>query len=455
MHIVLRLRVHCRAVFDDLSERLRSVLGRLSGRGRVTEADVDAAMREVRLALLEADVNFRVVKDFIARVRERAVGVEVLGSLNAGQQVIKIVHEELTATLGAGDRAFHMSGSPAVVMLLGLQGSGKTTSAAKLARHITRQGRRPMLVAADPYRPAAADQLETLGRQIDIPVHRARAGTGTLDICRGAIAAARQAARDVVIIDTAGRTSIDQPLMDEIRQLSAILEASETLLVVDAMAGQESVSVAQAFAEAAPVTGLVLTKIDGDARGGAALSISAVTGLPVKFLGTGERTDALEPFHPDRLAGRILGMGDMLTLIEKAKSEITEEEVESLTVRMKKGELTLDDFLAQYQRIKRMGPIGNLLGMLPGLSQIKKQLNVDEMDEDFFKHTEAIIMSMTKAERANPDLIDGSRRRRIAAGSGMQPADVNRVIKQFREAKKIMQMISTGRGSKITTPSLR
>ena len=443
MHIVLRLRVHCRAVFDDLSERLRSVLGRLSGRGRVTEADVDAAMREVRLALLEADVNFRVVKDFIARVRERAVGVEVLGSLNAGQQVIKIVQEELTATLGAGDRAFHMSGSPAVVILLGLQGSGKTTSAAKLARHITRQGRRPMLVAADPYRPAAADQLETLGRQIDIPVHRARAGTGTLDICRGAIAAARQAARDVVIIDTAGRTSIDQPMMDEIRQLSVILEASETLLVVDAMAGQESVSVAQAFAEAAPVTGLVLTKIDGDARGGAALSISAVTGLPVKFLGTGERTDALEPFHPDRLAGRILGMGDMLALIERAQDTFDEKQAEDVARKLQRNAFTLEDMLGQMQQLKRMGPIGQLVDLIPGMGGAAKEAQ-QAIDRGDLKRVEAIIQSMTPQERRDPDVLTGSRRRRIARGSGTSLQDVNRLLKQFGEMKKLMRQFGGG-----------
>ena len=321
-------------MFDDLSERLRGVLGRLTGHGRITEADVDAAMREVRLALLEADVNFRVVKDFVARVRERAVGADVLESLNAGQQVIKIVHEELTAILGAGDRTFHLTGSPAVVMLVGLQGSGKTTSAAKLARYITKQGRRPLLVAADPYRPAAADQLQTLGKQLDIPVYRAPNGTSVPDIAREAIDAARTQARDVLILDTAGRTSIDEEMLDEIRVLGRQMQPAETLLVVDAMVGQESVAVAQAFVDVAPVTGIVLTKIDGDARGGAALSISAVTGLPVKFLGTGERTDALEPFHPDRLAGRILGMGDVLTLIERAQENVDQKEAEELARKL-------------------------------------------------------------------------------------------------------------------------
>ena len=296
-------------MFDALSDRLRRTLGALTGRGRVTEADLDAAMREIRLALLEADVNFRVVKEFTARVRERAVGAEVLESLNAGQQVVKIVNDELTALLSAGDRAFHLSGSPAVVVLVGLQGSGKTTSAAKLARHVVKLGRRPILVAADPYRPAAVDQLKTLGASLGVPVFAAPAGTPVPDIGRLGLEAARREVRDTVILDTAGRLSVDAVLMAEITELTRVVRPVETLLVVDAMAGQEAVGVAQAFAAAVPLTGLVLTKIDGDARGGAALSISSVTGLPVKFLGTGEKTDALEPFHPDRLAGRILGMG--------------------------------------------------------------------------------------------------------------------------------------------------
>jgi len=438
-------------VFDDLSDRLRNVLGRLSGRGRVTESDVDAAMREVRLALLEADVNFRVVKDFIARVRERALGAEVLGSLNAGQQVIKIVHEELTAILGAGDRNFHLSGSPAVVMLVGLQGSGKTTSAAKLARHITRQGRRPMLVAADPYRPAAADQLETLGRQIDVPVHRPAQGTSVPDIGRDALAAARQQARDVLIIDTAGRTSIDQPLMEEIRRLSAALEVSETLLVVDAMVGQESVAVAQAFAEAVPVSGLVLTKIDGDARGGAALSIGAVTGLPVKFLGTGERTDALEPFHPDRLAGRILGMGDMLTLIERAQDTFDQEQAEDVARKLQRNAFTLEDMLGQMQQLKRMGPIGQLMELIPGMGGAAKDAQ-EAVDRGDLRRVEAIIQSMTPIERRDPDVLTASRRRRIARGSGTSLQDVNRLIKQFNEMKKFMRQFGGAGGKRPALP---
>ena len=438
-------------MFDALSDRLRGVLGKLTGRGRVTEAAVDAALREVRLALLEADVNFRVVKDFMTRVRGRAVGSEVLESLNAGQQVIKIVHEELTQMLGAGDRTFRLSGSPAVVTLVGLQGSGKTTSAAKLARHITRQGRRPMLVAADPYRPAAADQLETLGRQIDVPVHRAPSGTAVVDIARGAVAAARTAARDVLIIDTAGRTSVDETLMDEIRQLSRAMEASETLLVVDAMVGQESVAVAQAFAQAAPVTGLVLTKIDGDARGGAALSIGAVTGLPVKFFGTGERTDALEPFHPDRLASRILGMGDVMTLIERAQENVDQHQAEDMARKLQRNAFTLEDFLSQMQQLKKMGPIGQLLELMPGMGGAAKEAQ-QAVDRGDLKRVEAIIQSMTTAERRDPDLLSGSRKRRVARGSGTSLQEVNRLLKQFAEMKKLMRQLGGAGGKRSLLP---
>jgi len=434
------------AMFDDLSERLRGVLAKLTGHGRISEADVDAAMREVRLALLEADVNFRVVKDFVARVRERAVGQDVLDSLNAGQMVIKIVHEELTAILGAGDRTFRLAGSPAVVMLVGLQGSGKTTTAAKLARQLVRQGRRPLLVAADPYRPAAADQLQTLGKQIDVPVHRAPGGTKVLDIGRSAIAEAKKIGRDTVVLDTAGRTSIDQPLLDELRDLAKALQPAETLLIVDAMVGQESVAVAQAFAEAAPVTGLVLTKIDGDARGGAALSIGSVTGLPVKFLGTGEKTDALEPFHPDRLAGRILGMGDMLTLIERAQENVDQKQAEEMARKLQRNAFTLEDFLGQMQQIKKMGPIGGLLELIPGMGGAAKEAQ-QAVERGDLKRVEAIIQAMTVQERRDPDVLSGSRRRRVARGSGTSVADVNRLLKQFAEMKKLMRQLGGASGA--------
>jgi signal recognition particle subunit SRP54 len=431
-------------MFDALSDRLRRTLGSLTGRGRVSEADVEAAMREVRLALLEADVNFKVVKDFTARVRERAVGAEVLESLNAGQQVVKIVHEELTALLSGGDRTFHLSGSPAVVALVGLQGSGKTTSAAKLARHVVKLGRRPLLVAADPYRPAAVDQLRTLGRSLDLPVFAAPPGTPVPEIGRLALDAARREVRDTVIVDTAGRLTVDEALMAEIGELNRVVRPVETLLVIDAMVGQEAVAVAQAFAAAVPVTGLVLTKIDGDARGGAALSISAVTGLPVKFLGTGEKTDALEPFHPDRLAGRILGMGDVLTLVERAQEVFDAKQAEKAAARIGSGAFSLEDMLEQLQQVKKMGPLGQVVEMIPGLGGMAQQAQ-ESVDRGDLRRTEAIIHSMTLLERRDPDVLNASRRRRIAAGSGTSIAEVNRLVKQFGEMQKLMKQLRGGR----------
>jgi signal recognition particle subunit SRP54 len=431
-------------MFDALSERLRKTLGALTGRGRVSEADIDAAMREVRLALLEADVNFKVVKDFVARVRERATGVEILESLTAGQQVVKIVNEELVALLSAGDRTFHLTGNPAVVVLVGLQGSGKTTSAAKLARYVVKQGRRPILVAADPYRPAAADQLQTLGKSLDVPVFRAPTGTTVLAIATAGLEAARKQVRDTVIIDTAGRLTIDAPLMAEIADLSAALKPAETLLVVDAMTGQEAVHVAEAFAGVVPVTGLVLTKIDGDARGGAALSISAVTGLPVKFLGTGEKIDALELFYPDRLAGRILGMGDVLTLIERAQETYDEKQATRMTEKLRKNSFTLEDMLEQMEQVQKMGPMGQLIEMIPGLGGMAKQAQA-AVDRGDLRRVQAIIRSMTPEERRDPNVLNGSRRRRIANGSGTRLQDVNQLVKQFSELQKMMKQMSGGR----------
>jgi signal recognition particle subunit SRP54 len=430
-------------VFDTLSDRLRATLGTLTGRGRISEADVDAAMREVRLALLEADVNFKVVKDFVARVREKAVGAEVLGSLTAGQAVVKIVHDELVDLLGTGDRVFHLSGNPAVVAMVGLQGSGKTTSTAKLARHIVKQGRRPLLVAADPYRPAAADQLQTLGRQLDIPVYRAPEGTSVVDIARQGVEAARRQTRDVVILDTAGRLSVDEALMAEIGAVNEAVRPIETLLVVDAMTGQEAVSVAQAFVAAVPVTGLILTKIDGDARGGAALSISAVTGVPVKFLGTGEKTDALEVFHPDRLAGRILGMGDILTLVERAQETFDAKQAQQMEEKLRKASFTLEDMLEQLQQVQKMGPIGQLMGMIPGMGGMANEAQA-AVDRGDLKRTEAIIRAMTPVERRDPSVLNASRRRRIAAGSGTTLPDVNRLVKQFSEMQKLMKQLAGG-----------
>jgi signal recognition particle subunit SRP54 len=432
-------------MFDALSERLRQTLGSLTGRGRVSAADVEAAMREVRLALLEADVNFKVVKDFVARVKERATGAEVLESLTAGQQVVKIVNEELVALLSAGDRTFHLTGNPAVVLLVGLQGSGKTTTAAKLARHLHKQGRRPLLVAADPYRPAAADQLEALGKALDMPVHRSPAGTSVRDIARGGLDAARKLVRDTVILDTAGRLTVDDALMAEIADLSGFIKASETILVVDAMTGQEAVNVAQAFAATVPVTGLILTKIDGDARGGAALSISAVTGLPVKFLGTGEKTDALEPFYPDRLASRILGMGDVLTLIERAQEHYDEKQAAKMAEKLRKNTFTLQDMLDQMQQLQKMGPLGGIMEMIPGLGGLAKQAQAS-VERGDLKRVEAIIRSMTPAERDDPNILNARRRRRIAEGSGTQLQDVNQLVKQFGELQKMMKQMGGVRG---------
>jgi len=434
-------------VFDNLSERLRKTLSDLTGRGRVSEADVDAAMREIRLSLLEADVNFKVVKDFIARVREQAVGAEILHSLTAGQQIVKIVNDELVALLGAGDRTFHLQGNPAVVSLVGLQGSGKTTSAAKLARHLVRGGRRPLLVAADPYRPAAADQLETLGKALDIPVHRAPAGTPVVEIARGGVDAARRLTRDVVILDTAGRLTVDQALMDEIAAVNAAVRPIETLLVVDAMTGQEAVNVATAFRDAVPLTGLILTKIDGDARGGAALSIGAVTGLAVKFMGTGEKTDALEIFHPDRLAGRILGMGDVMTLVERAQEHVDAGQAAKLEEKLRKSQLTLEDFLEQIQAVQKMGPMGQLMSMIPGMGGMAKQAQ-EAVDRGDLRRVEAIIRAMTPRERRDPAILNGSRRRRIAAGAGTDLTEVNRLIKQHAELSKLMKQLSGGAGRK-------
>jgi signal recognition particle subunit SRP54 len=432
-------------MFDTLSERLRKTLAGLTGRGRVTEADVDAAMREIRLSLLEADVNFKVVRDFVARVRERAIGAEVLESLTAGQQVVKIVNDELVALLSAGDKTFHLSGSPAVISLVGLQGAGKTTLAAKLARHTVKLGRRPILVAADPYRPAAADQLQTLGKALDVPVHRAAAGTPVLDIVRGGIEAARRQTRDTVILDTAGRLSIDEALMAEIHAIDEAVHPVETLLVVDAMTGQEAVAVAQAFAAAVPLTGLVLTKVDGDARGGAALSISAVTGVAVKFLGTGEKTDALEVFHPDRLAGRILGMGDILTLVERAEEVVDARDAAKLEEKLRTAQFTLEDFLGQLQQVQKMGPVGQLMGMIPGFGGMAKEAQA-AVDRGELARVEAIIRSMTARERREPAILNGPRRRRIAAGSGTSLTDVNRLVKQFGEMQKLMKQLSGSGG---------
>jgi signal recognition particle subunit SRP54 len=442
-------------MFDSLTDKLQGVFRRFGGRGTITEKDLDEVLREVRLALLEADVHYKVVKDFVAGIRERAIGSEVTRSLTPMQHIIDIVNQQLIEVLGGGHARLEKAASgPSVYMLVGLKGSGKTTTAAKLALHLRRQGENPLMVAADPERVAAVEQLESLGKQLNIPVVAPSGNMSPADVAKKGLEEARRTGASAVVVDTTGYVMLEPEDQEDLQKLHRTLRPTEVLLVADAMTGQEAVNAAEEFNKTVPLTGLILTKLDGDARGGAALSIRAVTGIPIKFVGVGEKADALEAFYPDRFASRILGMGDLLTLIEKAKAEISEEEAESLSERMKRGQLTLDDFLEQYQRIKRMGPISQLLGLVPGLSAIKKQLNVDEMDETYFKRVEAVITSMTKEERQNPDIIDGSRRRRIARGSGTTPADVNRLLKQYYEAKKIIQQISTGRGSKIT-PFLR
>ncbi len=432
-------------MFESLGNRLQTVFDGLNRRGKLTEEDVDKAMREVRLALLEADVNFKVVKSFVARVRERAVGQEVMRSLTPGQQVVKIVHDELEATLGEPGRLQLGLQSPAVVMLVGLQGAGKTTMAGKLGLYLRKQGRRPLLVAADVYRPAAIDQLQTVGKQLDIPVYDEGADANPVQVCANGVKHAMATGATTVILDTAGRLNIDQSMMDEIKAIKKNVNPIEILLVVDAMTGQESVRVAQDFNEAVEITGLIMTKIDGDARGGAAISMREVTGVPIKFLGTGEKLNAIEQFHPDRLANRILGMGDVMTLIERAQEEMDQEEAQKAGERLMAGDFNLEDFLNQMQQIKRLGPIGQLLEMVPGMGQMTKDVNMDDAEKEM-KRIEAIIQSMTPAERRNPKLLKASRKRRIAAGSGTQVQDVNALLKQFKEMQRMMKQLKSGRG---------
>ncbi len=428
-------------MFEALSDKLQAIFDRLGKRGILTEQDVDAALREVRVALLEADVNFRVVKDFLARVRERAVGAEVHKSLTPGQAVVKIVHEELLRTLGEGGKLDLGGPSPHVILLVGLQGSGKTTTAAKLALRLRNNGRRPLLVAADIYRPAAITQLETLGKQIGIPVFSEGTQTPPQQVVRHALQSAVQKALDVVIIDTAGRLQIDDAMMREVEEVKAITKPAEVLLVADAMTGQEAVNIADTFNKRVGLTGLILTKVDGDARGGAAISMRAVTNVPIKFLCTGEKPDAIEPFHPDRLASRILGMGDVLTLIEKAQQQFDEREAAKAAEKMLTASFDLEDFLSQMRQIKKMGPLNELLALIPGLKDVTKQIS-PEMTERQFKRVEAMICSMTPAERRNPSILNASRKRRIAKGSGTTVQELNQLLTQFREAQRMMKQLA-------------
>lgn len=430
-------------MFESLGERLQNVFDQLTRRGKLSEADVDTAMREVRLALLEADVNFKVVKNFVQRVRDRAIGQEVMKSLTPGQQVVKIVHEELINTLGEPGRLNLGAQSPAVIMLVGLQGAGKTTMAAKLALHLRKKGSRPLLVAADVYRPAAIDQLQTLGRQLQIPVYAEGITAKPPDLAVKGVKEAANAGHTVVIIDTAGRLNIDEMMMDEIRAIKARVSPIETLLVADAMTGQEAVRVATDFNNAVKLTGLIMTKVDGDARGGAAISMREVTNVPIKYLGVGEKLDALEVFHPDRLAGRILGMGDVLTLIEKAQSEMDQAETQRAGERLMSGKFDLEDFLKQMQQMKRLGPVSKLLEMIPGMNQAMAGVDMSNAEQEL-KRIEAIIYSMTLAERRDPSILKASRKRRVAAGSGTSVQEINVLLKQFREMQTMMKQMRGG-----------
>jgi signal recognition particle subunit SRP54 len=441
----LRHTVH---MFDFLHDKIDGALKKIRGRGVLHASDVESVMKEVRTALLEADVNFKVAKDFCARVTEQAVGESVLKSLTPDQQIIKLVHEELKRTMGDqfADLNLHSS-PPVVIMLAGLQGSGKTTTASKLARLLRDTYKRsPLLVPADIYRPAAIDQLKTLGKNLNIPVFDTQPGDKPVDIAIRARDFASKSMCDVMIIDTAGRLQIDTELMDELKQISAVVMPTETLLVADAMTGQEAVNVAQGFDQTLSLTGLILTKLDGDARGGAALSMRAVTGKPIKFIGTGEKSDALEAFHPERMASRILGMGDVLTLIEKAVEQVSLEDSVALEKKLKKDQFTFEEFLDQLKMIKRMGSVSSLMGMIPGLNKIAKQVDPEKQEAEL-KRIEAIILSMTPQERRNHEILDGSRRRRIALGSGTKVEDVNKLVKQFVEMRKVMkQLMKMGPG---------
>ena len=440
-------------MFESLSEKLDRTFKKLKGQGRLSEKNIQDALKEVRLALLEADVNYKVVKKFVEDIRQRALGQEVLGSLTPGQQVIKIVNEELAELMGATVQGLRLEGRPPfALMLVGLQGSGKTTTAAKLANHLRKQGRNPFLVPADIYRPAAIEQLKKLGDQLNIPVHDSRPDQKPEDICLNALANAGTVGADTMIIDTAGRLHIDDELMAELDRIKEKIRPIETLFVADAMTGQDAVNVAETFNNLLDITGVILTKMEGDARGGAALSIKAVTQRPIKFIGVGEKLDALEPFYPDRMASRILGMGDLLTLIDKAQAEFDEKEAIKLEKKLRKNEFDLEDFQAQLKQMKKLGSIEQLLGMIPGMGQLK-QLKKLKPDERELTRIEAIICSMTKAEKRNFKIINGSRRKRIAQGSGTRVQDVNRLLKNFAQTKKMMGQL-TKKGARGMMPSL-
>ncbi|MBR1497181.1 MAG: signal recognition particle protein [Oscillospiraceae bacterium] len=433
--------------FESLSDKLNAAFKKLRGKGRLSESDVKEAMREVRLALLEADVSYKVVKDFVKRATERAIGADVLESLSPAQMVIKIVNDELVSLMGSESSKLNISSrSPSVVMLVGLQGAGKTTNGAKLAALMRKQGKRPLLVACDVYRPAAIAQLETVGRQLDLPVFQMGQGN-PVDIAKAGVAHAKAHGNDLVFLDTAGRLHIDEALMDELKNIKAATEPAEILLVVDAMTGQDAVNAAAAFDAALSVDGVMLTKLDGDARGGAALSVKAVTGKPIKFIGTGEKLDQIEVFHPDRMAGRILGMGDVLTLIEKAEQSMDEKKAKELEDRLRANKFTLADFYEQLQQLKNMGSMQDILSMLPGVDA--KALAGASIDEKAMSRTAAIIQSMTPKERENPEIIGSSRKKRIAAGSGTTVVDINKLLRQFESMQKLMRQMNSLSGKQM------
>lgn len=432
-------------IFSNLADRLQETFKKLRGHGKLTPEDVNATMREIRIALLEADVNFKVVKDFVKKIKERAVGQEVLESLTPAQAVIKIVNEELTALMGQTQAHINISPKPpTIVMMVGLQGAGKTTSAGKLALMFKKQGKHPVMVAADIYRPAAIKQLQVLGKQIDIPVYAEEDNKDAVAIAKHGVDYAKSHANDIVIIDTAGRLHVDEHLMQELKSIKQDVKPHEILLVVDAMTGQDAVNVAESFNNDLGLDGVVLTKMDGDARGGAALSVKAVTGCPIKFVGAGEKLEALEPFYPDRMASRILGMGDVLTLIEKAQNAFDADEAKKMEKALRKNEFTLDDFLSQLNQVRKLGSFENILGMIPGMGGLKKKLgDVDiDMNGKEIKHIEAIIRAMTPAEKRNTKIINGSRRKRIAMGSGTRVQEVNKLLKQFDDMKRMMKKMS-------------
>ncbi|MDF2936930.1 MAG: ffh [Paenibacillaceae bacterium] len=429
--------------FEGLASRLQNVFGKLKSRGKLTEDDVNEALREVRLALLEADVNFKVVKDFIARIRERAIGQEVMKSFTPGMVVVDIVNKELTALMGGTQAKLARSNRPPTIILMaGLQGAGKTTSTGKLAKYLQKQNHKPLMVAADIYRPAAIKQLQVLGEQLKVPVYAPGADVNPVDIAKQGIAHAKEHGHDYVLIDTAGRLHIDEALMEELTNIKEAVQPDEILFVVDAMTGQEAVNVADSFHKQLGLTGVIITKLDNDTRGGAAISVKAVTGCPIKFAATGEKMDALEPFYPERMASRILGMGDMLTLIEKAQANIDADKAKEMERKLRKAEFTFDDFLEQMEQVKKMGPLDQILDMMPGMGKMKDQMKNVKIDEKQMARTAAIVKSMTKEERAKPELLNPTRRKRIALGSGNTVVEVNRFIKQFEDMRKMMKQFS-------------